>query len=112
MLATRLPDWLAKQSLSLEGKLRFQVYWLPTNASWSDQIEIRFSLLQRKLLPPNHFANTTQLQQAILDFSARYHQTAKPPRPPHNMLYVDGHSGMTNLLAILSAVLSTDHCKM
>jgi len=28
----------------------FQIHWLPTNASWLDQIEIWFSILQRKLL--------------------------------------------------------------
>ena len=61
-----------------DGKLTMQLYWLPTNASWLDQLEIWFSLLQRKLLRPNHFASTTELQQAILDFIARYNQTAKP----------------------------------
>jgi hypothetical protein len=34
----------------------------------------------------------------------------KRRKQPHNMLSRDGHSGMTNLLAILSAVLSTDNC--
>jgi len=29
-------------------------------------------------------------------------------RPPHNILYVDGHFGVANLLAILSAMLSPD----
>ncbi len=74
----RFPRWLEEQSLSLDKPLAFQVYWLPTNASWLDQIEIWFSLLQRKLLRPNHFASTEELQQAILDFIARYNQTAKP----------------------------------
>jgi hypothetical protein len=74
----RLPGWLAEQSLSLDRKVAFQVYWLPTNASWLDQIEIWFSLLQRKLLQPNHFASTDELQQAILNFIVRYNQTAKP----------------------------------
>jgi len=74
----RFPGWLAEQSLSLDRKVAFQVYWLPTNASWLDQIEIWFSLLQRKLLHPNHFANTDELQRAILDFIVRYNQTAKP----------------------------------
>jgi hypothetical protein len=34
--------------------------------------------VSRKPLQPNHFASTTELQQAILDFIARYNQTAKP----------------------------------
>jgi transposase len=74
----RLAGWLEEQSTSLDRKLAFQVYWLPTNASWLDQIEIWFSLLQRKLLQPNHFASTDELQLAILSFIAHYNQTARP----------------------------------
>jgi hypothetical protein len=54
------------------------VMWLPVNASWLDQIEIWFSILQRKLLQPNHFLSTVCLQQAISDFIAYYNQKAKP----------------------------------
>ncbi len=43
-----------------------------------DQIEIWFSILQRKLLQPNHFANLADLRSAILDFIARYNQAAEP----------------------------------
>ena len=74
----RLPNWLEEQSKALDKQLAFQVYWLPTNASWLDQIEIWFSLLQRKLLQPNHFGSLDELQQAILEFIVRYNQTAKP----------------------------------
>ncbi|RLA96666.1 MAG: IS630 family transposase, partial [Deltaproteobacteria bacterium] len=35
--------------------LTIEVYWLPKNASWLNQIEIWFSTLQRKLLQPNCF---------------------------------------------------------
>lgn len=55
-----------------------QLYWLPINASWLDQIEIWFGLLQRKLLQPNHFISRDELEQAILDFIRHYNQTAKP----------------------------------
>jgi hypothetical protein len=61
-----------------EGKLTVQLYWLPTNASWLDQIEIWFSLLQRKLLQPNHFSSRKALERAILDFMTHYNQTAEP----------------------------------
>jgi transposase len=74
----RLPRWLEEQSLALDKQLAFQVYWLPTNASWLDQIEIWFSLLQRKLLQPNHFGSLGELQHAILDFIAHYNQSAQP----------------------------------
>jgi len=58
--------------------LTIQVYWLPKNASWLDYIEIWFSIVQRKLLLPNHFRSLQELEQAILTFIARYNQTAKP----------------------------------
>ena len=43
-----------------------------------DQIEIWFSILQRKLLQPNHFESLQTLEIAILAFIARYTETAKP----------------------------------
>jgi Integrase core domain len=73
-----LVRWQQELNADPSGNLALQVYWLPKNASWLDQIEIWFSLLQRKLLQPNHFVSTNELQQAIFDFIARYNQTAKP----------------------------------
>jgi len=74
----QLPSWVSELARTSEGKLTMQLYWLPVNASWLDQIEIWFSLLQRKLLQPNHFSTLDELEQAMLDFIARYNQTAKP----------------------------------
>jgi transposase len=74
----QLEGWLREQAKQQGWRLTFQVYWLPKNASWLDQIEIWFSILQRKLLQPNHFSSTTDLEQAIADFIAYYNQTAKP----------------------------------
>src|SRR5690348_11009974 len=42
------------------------------------EIEIWFSLLQRKLLQPNHFSSRQELERAMLDFMTHYNQTAKP----------------------------------
>ena len=74
----QLERWLQEQAVRQGWGLRFQLYWLPPNASWLDQIEIWFSILQRKLLQPNHFLSTASLEQAISDFIAYYNQTAKP----------------------------------
>lgn len=74
----QLARWLEEQALALQDTLAVQVRWLPVNASWLDQIEIWFSLLQRKLLQPNHFLSTASLEQAISDFIAYYNQKAKP----------------------------------
>jgi hypothetical protein len=74
----RLERWLHEQAVTQNWGLTFQVYWLPTNASWLDQLEIWFSSLQRKLLQPTHFTGTAALEQAILRFIAYGNQIAKP----------------------------------
>lgn len=74
----QLQRWLDEQCLAQGWTLRIQVFWLPTNASWLDQIEIWFSILQRKLLTPNHFESLEVLEKAILAFIAHRNQTEKP----------------------------------
>jgi len=74
----QLEGWLHEQEQAYDGQLHFQLLWLPPNASWLDQIEIWFSLLQRKLLQPNHFVNTADLEHAINAFIASYNPAAKP----------------------------------
>jgi hypothetical protein len=51
---------------------------LPVHASWLNQIEIYFSILQRKVLAPNNFADLADLERAILDFERYYAQIAEP----------------------------------
>lgn len=51
---------------------------LPIHASWLNQVEIVFSILQRKVLRPNAFASLFELEDCILAFQARYQQTATP----------------------------------
>ena len=74
----QLPQWVNELATKSDGKLTMQLYWLPVNASWLDQIEIWFSLLQRKLLQPKHFTSLDELEQSIADFIRSYNQTAKP----------------------------------
>lgn len=74
----QLERWLREQEATCEGQLHFQVLWLPANASWLDQLEIWFSVLQRKHLQPNHFLSTTDLECSLNEFIAYYNQTAKP----------------------------------
>jgi hypothetical protein len=50
----------------------------PVHASWLNQVEIYFSVLQRKALTPNDFDNLEQLEKTILDFQALYEKAAKP----------------------------------
>jgi transposase len=74
----QLEAWLQEQEQACEGRLHFQVLWLPANASWLDQIEIWFSILQRKHLQPNHFPTASALETSLMEFISYYNQTAKP----------------------------------
>jgi hypothetical protein len=73
----RFERWLKEQSETQGWAVSIQVYWLPKNASWLDQIEIWFSILQRKLLQPTYFESVAVLKEAILHFITYYNQTAK-----------------------------------
>jgi transposase len=51
---------------------------LPVHASWLNQIEIYFSILQRKAITPADFTNLDHLAERILGFQDRYNDTATP----------------------------------
>jgi transposase len=51
---------------------------LPVHASWLNQVEIYFSIVQRKVLTPNDFTDLAELEQRLLGFQRRYEQTADP----------------------------------
>jgi transposase len=50
----------------------------PVHASWLNQVEIFFSIVQKKVISPNDFASTGHLAATLLAFTARYNQTARP----------------------------------
>jgi transposase len=50
----------------------------PVHASWLNQIEIFFSIIQKKVISPNDFASTGLLAATLLAFTGRYNQTARP----------------------------------
>lgn len=74
----RLERWLVKEVQAREWPLTIKVYWLPNNASWLDQVEIWFSILQRKLLKPNDFESLQALEKAIRSFVRYCNRTAQP----------------------------------
>ncbi len=51
---------------------------LPVHASWLNQVEIYFSILQRKAISPADFENLADPEQRILAFQDRYNTTATP----------------------------------
>ena len=50
----------------------------PVHASWLNQIEIFFSVIQKKVVTPNDFASLGELSATLLGFVTRYNQTARP----------------------------------
>jgi transposase len=51
---------------------------LPAHASWLDQAEIYFSLVQRKALTPNDFTGLDQIRDRLAAFEVRYNAIARP----------------------------------
>jgi transposase len=51
---------------------------LPVHASWLNQIEIYFSVVQRKVVAPNDFTDLAEVEARLLAFQRRYEQTAAP----------------------------------
>ncbi|MCG6533188.1 MAG: IS630 family transposase [Syntrophales bacterium LBB04] len=63
----------------LQGKWpQIVVVHLPIHASWLNQIEIYFSILQRKVLTPNDFCSLVALTERILCFQQHYEKIARP----------------------------------
>ena len=50
----------------------------PVHASWLNQVEIYFSIIQRKVLTPNDFNSLTRLRERLLAFQVHYEQVARP----------------------------------
>src|SRR5207302_2403737 len=64
----------------------------PVHASWLNQIEIYFSIIQRKVLTPNNFSSRQEVADRLLAFEAfhatRSHSIASetgPPRGPGSL---------------------------
>ena len=51
---------------------------LPVHASWLNQIEIVFSILQRKVLSPNDLTDLSQLADRIAAFEGHFNADARP----------------------------------
>jgi transposase len=50
----------------------------PVHASWLNQVEIYFSIVQRKVLTPNDFADLAEVEDRLLRFQTYYERIAKP----------------------------------
>jgi DDE superfamily endonuclease len=80
--------WIVDNSSSHRGQASMQrlegnyanlrLVHLPVHASWLNQIEIYFSIVQRKVLIPNDLIDLAEVEQRLLGFQRRYEQTAVP----------------------------------
>ncbi|MFB7215391.1 hypothetical protein [Streptomyces sp. NPDC056255] len=50
----------------------------PVHTSWTNQIEIFFSIVQRKVLSPDDFTDLSEVRDRIRAFEDRYNATAQP----------------------------------
>lgn len=84
--ATRV-FWIVDNGSSHRGQAsidRLQGAWptlrlihLPIHASWLNQIEIYFSIVQRKVVCPNDFENLDQITERLAAFEDRYNAVAR-----------------------------------
>ena len=57
---------------------RWTVHYTPPHASWVNQIELFFSILQRKVIRNGNFDSREDLIAKLLAFISDYDRTAKP----------------------------------
>jgi len=57
---------------------RLQLIHAPIHASWLNQVEIYFSIVQRKVLTPNDFSDLDAVAERLLDFQYYWEATARP----------------------------------
>ncbi len=50
----------------------------PVHASWLNQVEIYFSIVQRKVLTPNDFHSLHEVEQRLMQFQDYYQSIATP----------------------------------
>jgi hypothetical protein len=80
--------WVVDNGSSHRGQAsidRLQHRWpalrlihLPVHASWLNQVEIYFSVVQRKVFSPNDFHTLDEVESRLLDFQQYYEQIATP----------------------------------
>jgi hypothetical protein len=76
--STHAPKQLGPWIASLELAFEVRLYWLPTHASWLDQVEIIFSKGQRDVLTPNDFPSTLALEKQLKTYFDDRNRHPKP----------------------------------
>ena len=99
--------WIVDNGSSHRGKAsidRLEGQWptlrlihLPIHASWLDQCEIYFSIVQRKVVHPNDFTDTDQITCRLAAFEDRYNELSEP------FEWTFGRDDLDKLLARIAA---------
>ena len=99
--------WIVDNGSSHRGQRsidRLEAEWptlrlihLPVHASWLNQVEIYFSIVQRKVVTPNHFTDTDEIHHRLAAFQDRYNAMAQP------FGWTFGRDDLDKLLARLDA---------
>jgi hypothetical protein len=82
--------WIVDNGSSHRGKAAIQrlaqrfpnavMVHTPVHASWLNQVEIYFSVVQRKAVSPNDFTDLDEVEQRLAAFEKRYNAAALPFR--------------------------------
>jgi transposase len=82
--------WIVDNGSSHRGKAAIQrltqrfpnavMVHTPVHASWLNQVEVYFSVVQRKVVSPNDFTDLDEVEQRLTAFEKRYNATALPFR--------------------------------
>lgn len=64
-------EWLSKHPTVL-------FHFTPTHASWLNQIEMWFSIIERQILNRGNFDGTSDLGMKVLGYIQKYNKTSKP----------------------------------
>ncbi len=70
----------SKVEVFLEANPHVHLHFTPTHASWLNQVELFFSILERRLLRRGEFDSVDQLTQRIIAFINDYNRRAAPFR--------------------------------
>ena len=102
--------WIVDNGSSHRGRKsveRLQRRWpnlvlvhLPVHASWLNQIEIYYSIVQRKLLEPNDFDNLADLARTLNAFERHWNEIAEP---------FDWNFTRDDLAAVLERLAAHEH---
>jgi hypothetical protein len=91
----------------------------PVHASWLNQVEIYFSIVQRKVLTPNDFASLAEVEQRLLLYEELSNSQPRPFEWQFTRVKLmeffhrlHAHEALTNPSAITQAPADSDQRKL